>query len=197
MCVGNFHFYNFNFFLKNVEPTNTAKQQDINKFCHDNPVFESENSKNLNEDLKQQIKRNLLQDKNNIELVVSNCNNNNNSKENSIESNGAGLASYAITSSTTLLYITSPPGSTPSGNNQIKTDSTLNKDLSSITSTTSSPHSSSSYCNTAEKLAAAAAAAVTCTAESMVDIPNFGEGLSSMMDHNRMVGLHFFLLRLL
>ena len=40
--------------------------------------------------------------------------------------------------------------------------------------------------NTAEKVAAAAAA-VSSTSASVVEIPNFGQSLSSMMEHNKMV----------
>ena len=45
--------------------------------------------------------------------------------------------------------------------------------------------STSSY-NTAEKLAAAAAV-VSSSSNSIVEIPNFGEGLTSMMEQSRMV----------
>ena len=45
-------------------------------------------------------------------------------------------------------------------------------------------------CTTAEKLAAAAAAAIadSSTCESIVDIPDFGHNLSTMLDTNRKVG---------
>jgi hypothetical protein len=45
---------------------------------------------------------------------------------------------------------------------------------------------STSYTNTAEKLAAAAAAA-SSSDSTVVEIPNFGEGLASMMEQSRMV----------
>ncbi len=41
--------------------------------------------------------------------------------------------------------------------------------------------------NTADKLAAAAAVVSSTTADTLVEIPNFGQSLSSMMDHNKMV----------
>lgn len=94
-------------------------------------------------------------------------------------SKSSSTGTYAIASSTTLLYITSPN----SVQSQISSPrSNKIKEEPGATSLTS-------Y-NTAEKLAAAAAAAVSSSANSVVEIPNFGEELTSMMKQNRMVSFY-------
>lgn len=128
-----------------------------------------------------------------------------NTSNNNISTNTNGA--YAIASSTTLVYITSASAS-PQTQQQItqaqpKLEETTNL-LPSSSNTNSAkgsissakrfkaitPTSNFNSYNTVDKLAAAAAAAVSSTADSLVEIPNFGQSLSSMMDHNKMVSFY-------
>jgi len=92
--------------------------------------------------------------------------------------------SYSIGANTTLVYITSPPQSNP-----IHSIEKINYNTTTTTTSTSF--------NTADKLAAAAAVVSSAAADSIVEIPNFGEGLSSMMDHHRLVSHIIIIFRLL
>ena len=92
--------------------------------------------------------------------------------------------SYSIGANTTLVYITSPPQS-----NSIHSIEKINYNTTTTTTTSTS-------FNTADKLAAAAAVVSSAAADSIVEIPNFGEGLSSMMDHHRLVSHIIIIFRL-
>ena len=108
----------------------------------------------------------------------------------SLNNTTTGSGAYAIASSTTLLYITSPNSTAVQGSSQQLTP------ISSHKSQNKEQFAFPSSYNTAEKLAAAAAAAVSSAAASVVEIPNFGEGLTSIMDHTRMVCSRFDILLL-
>ncbi len=104
---------------------------------------------------------------------------------------------YAIASSTTLVYITSSPLQkiqAPVSEVSEETTTLLtaaavpaSSAKDSISSAKRFKSSLSNSYNTADKLAAAAAAVSSTAADSLVEIPNFGQSLSSMMDHNRVV----------
>ena len=104
---------------------------------------------------------------------------------------------YAIASSTTLVYITSSPlqkiqAPVPEVSEETTTLLTAaavpaSSAKDSISSAKRFKSSLSNSYNTADKLAAAAAAVSSTAADSLVEIPNFGQSLSSMMDHNRVV----------
>jgi hypothetical protein len=117
------------------------------------------------------------------------------SKENS----SSPSSSYAISSSTTVLYITSPqsvqqqqqqqqqqnlhPQPSSLNHHQQHHQQSSNKEALAL----AEKQTAYSYNITAERLAAAAAVVSSQTAATLVEIPNFSEGLSSLMENNRMV----------
>lgn len=177
--------------FKNIVP-NKLKQEQSESKCHDNPSFESENQSseetkvilNSIHNNHKQAHLNLLTSPSSLLKISQETNN----QKDAVTTNTTGA--YAIASSTTVLYITQSPNqsqqqqgsqvSTPRSTYQIREEIDLGHGITSLTS----------Y-NTAEKLAAAAAAAVSESAATVVEIPNFGEELSSMMQQTRMVCLLF------
>lgn len=139
--------------------------------------------------------RNLDLNTNEKTLTQSNNSDHKETDLNTETSNQNGT--YAIASSTTLVYITSPPVSAPLKVTAEETNHLLS--LSAKGSVSSAKRvkynqTSLSTYNTVDKLAAAAAV-VSSASDSLVEIPNFGQSLSSMMDHNKMVCYLFITLR--
>ena len=169
------------------ESAATAAAAGASPLFHDNPVFEHDlveasgkrnklvlNSIHHNHE---QIHLNKLDTLNNTLAQTTTAKSSRH--ETSCENNGGGA--YAIASSTTLLYITQPKHTLIPPTSANSTADLAKYQSGEPAAAFASPLTS--Y-NTTERLAAAAAAAVTSAAATVIDIPNFSQELSTMMQNS-------------
>ena len=142
-----------------------------NKICHDNPVFQSDqeinqfNNNNKTKIIINSIQKNINEEVIHMNQVINDCSN----------------LDQSQIKNTTLLYISNDNCNNNNNNNH----NVEMEGVETITNIAANINNNNNYYNSCDKLAAAAAAAVSSS--SLVEIPNFGDGLIMDQHQNRMV----------